>query len=61
MPNGIIKALSYVPGWENMKNAFPLYILLFAGKKEKSNLHCISAIFLSRNISNHQQNLTWAK
>lgn len=34
------------------------FLHLSYGTKEKSNLHWISAIYLSRNISNHQQNLT---
>lgn len=45
---------------KNMKNAFPLLRLL-ARQKEKSNLHWISAIYLSRNIPNHQQNITYKR
>lgn len=40
-----------------MKNAFPFSYGFLLDEKEKSNLHCITAIYLSRNISNHQQNI----
>lgn len=40
-------------GWGNMKNAFPFSYGFLLDEKEKSNLHCITAIYLS--IQKHFQ------